>query len=75
LGWGVHCQILIHVENQSYTQSEFAKRMFKYFARLYEKYDLPIYPVVIFSFDEPKRAELTNHCVTFTDLNVLECYS
>jgi hypothetical protein len=63
---------LIHVENQSYTQSEFAKRMFKYFARLYEKYDLPIYPVVIFSFDEPKRAESTNHCVTFTDLNVLD---
>ncbi|WP_308189221.1 Rpn family recombination-promoting nuclease/putative transposase [Nostoc mirabile] len=63
---------LIHVENQSYTQTEFAKRMFKYFARLYEKYDLPIYPVVIFSFDEPKRAESTNHCVRFTDLNVLD---
>jgi hypothetical protein len=63
---------LIHVENQSYTQSEFAKRMFKYFARLYEKYDLPIYPLVIFSFDEPKRAESTNHYVRFTDLNVLD---
>ncbi|MBG1268378.1 Rpn family recombination-promoting nuclease/putative transposase [Nostoc sp. WHI] len=63
---------LIHLENQSYTQSEFAKRMFKYFARLYEKYDCAIYPVVIFSFDEPKRAESTNHCVRFTDLNVLD---
>ncbi len=63
---------LIHVENQSYSQSEFAKRMFKYFARLYEKYDLPIYPVVIFSFDEPKRAEASNHSVKFSDLNVLD---
>ncbi|MBG1261728.1 Rpn family recombination-promoting nuclease/putative transposase [Nostoc commune] len=63
---------LIHVENQSYTQTEFAKPIFKYFARLYEKYDLPIYPVVIFSFDEPKRAESTNHCVKFSDLNVLD---
>ncbi|GAX38958.1 Rpn family recombination-promoting nuclease/putative transposase [Nodularia sp. NIES-3585] len=62
---------LIHVENQSYSQSVFAKRMFKYFSRLYEKYDLPIYPVVIFSFDEPKRAESTNHSVTVADLNVL----
>jgi hypothetical protein len=62
---------LIHVENQSYSQSVFSKRMFKYFARLYEKYDLPIYPVVIFSFDEPKRAESTNHSVTVADLNVL----
>ncbi len=63
---------LIHVENQSYTESEFAKRMFKYFARLHEKYDLPIYPVVIFSFDEPKRAESQNYHVTFPDLKVLE---
>jgi hypothetical protein len=63
---------LIHVENQSYTESEFAKRMFKYFARLHEKYDLPIYPVVIFSFDEPKRAESQNYRVTFPDLKVLE---
>jgi predicted transposase YdaD len=63
---------LIHVENQSYSQSEFTKRMFKYFARLYEKYDLPIYPVVIFSFDEPKRPESSNHSVKFSDWNVLD---
>jgi hypothetical protein len=63
---------LIHVENQSYTESEFAKRMFKYFARLHEKYDLSIYPIVIFSFDEPKRAESQNYHVTFPDLKVLE---
>ncbi|MEM6752032.1 MAG: Rpn family recombination-promoting nuclease/putative transposase, partial [Cyanobacteria bacterium P01_C01_bin.38] len=63
---------LIHIENQAYSQQEFAKRMFKYFARLYEKYDLPIYPVVIFSFDEPKRAEPKNHSVVFPDLNVLD---
>ncbi|MDM9385684.1 Rpn family recombination-promoting nuclease/putative transposase [Chlorogloeopsis sp. ULAP01] len=63
---------LIHVENQSYTKTAFARRMFKYFARLHEKYDLPIYPVVIFSFDEPKRLEPQNYRVTFPDLNVLE---
>ncbi|QSJ21091.1 Rpn family recombination-promoting nuclease/putative transposase [Nostoc sp. UHCC 0702] len=63
---------LIHVENQSYTKSAFAKRMFKYFARLHEKYDLPIYPVVIFSFDEPLRAEPKNYRVSFPNLNMLE---
>ena len=63
---------LIHVENQSYTETAFAKRMFKYFARLHEKYDLPIYPVVIFSFDEPLRPEPQNYRVTFGDLKVLE---
>lgn len=69
---GQDTYFLIHIENQSYSQSEFAKRMFKYFARLYEKYDLPIYPVVIFSFDEPKRLESSNHSVKFLDLNVLD---
>ncbi len=63
---------LIHVEAQSSSEKDFAKRIFKYFARLYEKYDLPIYPVVIFSFDEPRRPEPTNHRVTFPDLNVLD---
>lgn len=62
---------LIHVENQSYSESEFAKRMFKYFARLHEKYDLPIYPIAVFSFDEPKRAEPEIYQVSFPDLNVL----
>ncbi|MCC5619634.1 Rpn family recombination-promoting nuclease/putative transposase, partial [Nostoc sp. CHAB 5836] len=63
---------LIHVENQSYTETAFAKRMFKYFGRLHEKYDLAIYPVVIFSFDEPKRPEPQNYRVTFGDFKVLE---
>jgi hypothetical protein len=63
---------LIHVEAQSYTQQELTKRIFKYFARLHEKYDLPIYPVVIFSFDEPKRPEPNNYQVKFPGLNVLD---
>ncbi|MEH2457704.1 hypothetical protein [Nostoc sp.] len=46
--------------------------MFKYFARLHEKYDLPIYPVVVFSFDEPLRPQVQNYRVTFGDLKVLE---
>ncbi|MDQ3814041.1 MAG: Rpn family recombination-promoting nuclease/putative transposase, partial [Armatimonadota bacterium] len=48
---------LIHVENQAQPQAEFGERMFRYFARLHEKYHLPIYPVVIFSYTRPRRAE------------------
>ena len=46
--------------------------MFHYFARLDAKYRLPIYPVVIFSFDEPKRAEKNQYNVIFPDKKVLE---
>ena len=42
---------LLHVENQAQAQSDFPGRMFRYFARLYEKHDLPIYPIAVFSHD------------------------
>ena len=63
---------LIHVENQSYTQANFNKRMFRYFARLHEKYDLPIYTVVIFSYDKPQKLADSNYQLEFPDIKVLE---
>jgi predicted transposase YdaD len=58
------CFLLI-VENQSSPQAGFPKRMFKYFARFYEKFDLPIYPVVIYSFDRPRRLQPGKHQIGF----------
>lgn len=46
--------------------------MFHYFARLDAKYRLPIYPVVIFSYDEPKRPEKSQYKVTFPHQKILE---
>jgi hypothetical protein len=63
---------LIHLENQSYSQAGFERRMFHYFARLDEKYSLPIYPVVIFSFDTPQRLEPNRYQVEFPDRKVLD---
>jgi len=55
--------ILIHVEPQAYTQSNFNERMFIYFSRLYEKYRRRILPVALFTYDqirdEPDRLELS----------------
>ena len=63
---------LIHVENQSYNQANFNKRMFRYFARLHEKYDLPIYPVVVFSYEQPLKAAESSYQLEFPDFKVLE---
>jgi predicted transposase/invertase (TIGR01784 family) len=63
---------LIHVENQSYNQADFNKRMFRYFARLHEKYDLPIYPVVVFSYAQPQKTAESNYQLFFPDFKVLE---
>jgi hypothetical protein len=58
--------------NQASAQSDFNKRMFRYFARLYEEHGAPIYPVVIFSFDKPRRAEPNRLEVVFPGLPVLD---
>ena len=46
--------------------------MFRYFARLHEKYDLPIYPVVIFSYEKPLKAAESSYQLEFPDFKVLE---
>ena len=62
---------LVHLENQSTPQADFPKRMFRYFARLTEKYDLPVYPVVVFSYDAPQRPEPDRFVVSFPGETVL----
>jgi hypothetical protein len=46
--------------------------MFRYFARLHEKHDLPVYPIALLSYDAPQRAEPTAYVVQFPDKRVLE---
>ena len=62
---------LIHVETQAQPEAKFPRRMFRYFARLHEKYDLPVYPIAVFSYDEPQRAEPDTYGIAFPDLDIL----
>lgn len=63
---------LIHLENQAYSQKEFERRMFHYFARLDAKYLMPIFPIVIFSYDEPRRPQKSQYAVNFPHRKILE---
>lgn len=63
---------LVHVEHQARREGDFGRRLFRYFARLYEKHGLPVYPVVVFSYDAPRREEPESHRVEFPDKTVLE---
>jgi predicted transposase YdaD len=69
---GQEVGFLIHLEAQSSSKANFARRMFFYFARLHQKYLQPIYPIVLFSFDEPYREEPNRYSVEFDDLKVME---
>ena len=62
---------LIHIENQSTPQTAFGRRMFRYFTAFFEKFDLPVYPIVVFSYDQPYRAEPDVFAMDFPDGDVL----
>lgn len=65
---------LIHVESQSsaYSEEDFRWRMFHYFARLHEKFRLPVYPIALFTFDEPFQEQENRYVVSFPDREVLD---
>ena len=44
----------------------------RYFARLHEKYTLPVYPIVLFSYQSPLRPEPSGYRIAFSDGVVLE---
>lgn len=69
---GENAFFLVHVENQAKAQPDFPRRMFGYFALLTKKYRLPVYPVVIFSYDAPQRQEPDRFVVAFPNKTVLK---
>jgi hypothetical protein len=63
---------LIHLEHQSKREKDFARRMFFYFARLTEKFALPVFPIALFSYDKPQTAEKSQYIVDFPHRKVVE---
>jgi hypothetical protein len=63
---------LFHVEAQATSQAVFNRRLFYYFARLHQQHGKDIYPIVVFSFDEPYRVEKTSYKVEVSGLKVLD---
>lgn len=65
--------VIINCEHESSSIANFDRRLFFYFAQLYREYLEPVYPIVIYSFDAPKRKKEGNqHQVKLPGLKVLE---
>jgi len=62
---------LVHLEHQAQHQESFPQRMFRYFSRLYEKYNLPVYPIALFSYNTPKDLEPNIHQIEFPNKVIL----
>lgn len=67
---GRDAYFVIHVENQATAQTRFAERMFRYFARLYEAHNLPVYPVAVLSYAKPAEKRDDTFRVAFPDFEV-----
>lgn len=62
--------IIVHVKPQSTHQKGFNHRMYRYFSMLYNKYQKPILPIAIFSYDS-KHIEHDQFTIEFPFFHVL----
>jgi len=60
------------IEHQAQAQANFPQRMFRYFSRWYEKHNLPVYPIALFSSSYPLSLVPHNHQVAFPNKVVLQ---
>ncbi len=64
--------VVVNCEHQSTTKADFNRRLFFYFAQLHRKYLQPVYPIALFSFDEPYRSEKDSYQVRVPGLQVMD---
>jgi Domain of unknown function (DUF4351) len=64
--------VVINCEHQSSSEADFHRRMFFYFAQLHREYLQIVYPIALFSFDQPFRAEQSRYQVKAPGLQILD---
>ena len=62
---------LFHIEPQGAQQDHFGQRMHRYYARLLDKYKLPIYPIALLTFTSPQAGQPAAYAINFPGFEVL----
>jgi hypothetical protein len=68
---GQDTSFIVHLEHQAQEDVVLDRRMFRYFARFYDRYDMPIYPIALCSYTTPRRAAKERHQLAFPEFHVL----
>ncbi len=68
---GEEAYFLFHVEAQSSPEVDFPRRMFTYFARLFQTFGMPVYPIAVLSYDAPRTEAPHEFGVTIDGWRVL----
>lgn len=63
--------LVVHVEHQSTAPSGFGERFYRYHAAISARHGLPVYPIVIYSHDAPRKKQHDTYKIDFPDGMVL----
>jgi hypothetical protein len=63
---------LVHIENESSSKTDFNQRLFRYFCSLFLRFNRPIYPIVVFSYDSPQRLDKSSFTIDFPNKQILQ---
>ncbi|RRR65786.1 MAG: DUF4351 domain-containing protein [Candidatus Viridilinea halotolerans] len=69
---GAATTILIHLEHQAQHDDVLDRRMFRYFARFYDRYNTLIAPLALCSYRSPRRTAATSHQMAVGRRRVLD---
>ena len=61
---------IIHLEHQAQADNALDRRMFCYFARFYDRYAMPIYPIALCSYASPRRPAPDQHRLALAQLGL-----
>lgn len=64
--------LLIHLEHQAKSDPTLARRIFRYFGRFYDRYNLPVYPIALCSYTKPYKPASNRHQVQILSRTVLD---
>jgi hypothetical protein len=64
--------LLIHLEHQAQADATLDRRLFRYFARLYDRYDAPVYPIALCSYPRPRQPVADRHRLIVSDRTILD---
>lgn len=63
--------LLIHLEHQAQEDVTLDRRLFRYFARFYDKFGLPVYPIALCSYARPRTPARDRHEVRILSRTIL----
>jgi len=64
--------VLLHIEHQARRERDIGRRLFLYAAWLMQRYGLPVYPILLTSYDQPREPEPSRYEMAVSGFRVLD---